>query len=239
MKTPKSNCTAKMLITICGLCVIAAFSARATVTTVTWDLNPSLANGAVGSASQVFTSQGFSITAAGFDHTGSSNDPSHELFFKNGGADETGLGLVNTAHNELQVAGDGSPANYIQLDLHSILAAGFTNGKIEVGSVQSGESFVLYGSNKLGTLGAQIGGIFDSNSDNLFVSVPNFGSFKFLSIAAASADVLPVAFQADINPVPEVNTFFPIVGLLAAVLSNQVLRRRRMAQLGASHKIMS
>lgn len=239
MKTPKSNCAAKMLVTICGLCVIAAFSARATVTTVTWDLNPIPSNGAVGSASQVFTSQGFSITANGFDHTGSSNDPSHELFFKNGGGDETGLGLVGTAHNELQAGSPANPVNYIQLDLHSILAAGFTNGKVEVGSVQAGETFVLFGSNTLGTLGSQIGSAFGSSFDGLFVSVPNFGSFKFLSIAAAAADILPVAFQADINPVPEMNTFFPIVGLLVAVLSNHVLRRRRMVQLCPSHKIMS
>jgi hypothetical protein len=32
-------------------------------------------------------------------------------------------------------------------------------------------------------------------------------------------------------PIPEAQTFFPVVGLLAAVLSTRVLRRRKMAQL--------
>lgn len=40
-----------------------------------------------------------------------------------------------------------------------------------------------------------------------------------------------VTFTMNITPVPEMNALFPLVGLLAAVSSTHVLRRRRMARL--------
>lgn len=35
------------------------------------------------------------------------------------------------------------------------------------------------------------------------------------------------------TPIPELSSFFPIIGLLVAVGSTQVLRRRRMARMSA------
>lgn len=40
-----------------------------------------------------------------------------------------------------------------------------------------------------------------------------------------------VSFTMNITPVPEMNALFPLVGLLAAVSSTHILRRRRMARL--------
>ena len=40
-------------------------------------------------------------------------------------------------------------------------------------------------------------------------------------------------------PVPEAETFFPVVGLLAAVLSTQVLRRRKIAQLARQQPLFN
>ena len=40
-----------------------------------------------------------------------------------------------------------------------------------------------------------------------------------------------VAFTMNITPVPEMSALFPLVGLLAAVSSTHILRRRRMARL--------
>jgi hypothetical protein len=34
-----------------------------------------------------------------------------------------------------------------------------------------------------------------------------------------------------VNPIPEASTFFPIIGLLAAVFSTQFVRRRQLAQV--------
>jgi hypothetical protein len=139
---------------------------------------------------------------------------------------EVGLGLVNSPHNEFNF-GDPLP-NFLQLDLRSILALGFTDGMIKVASLQQGEGFQLFGSNQQGVLGTAIGTpFFGLTFDDQFVSIPAFGSFQFISIAGAApgSNVLPVAFSA----VPEMSTVLPIIGLLIAVISTNVLRRRKTA----------
>lgn len=218
--------------------VCAASSAHATVV---WELNPNGTNGAAGSNQEIVMSQGSPITARGYDNNNGVGT-AHELYFKQqgpiGGAGEHGLGLTNTFDNELQLTAQGAVANFIQLDLTAILMKGYTNGKIEVGSIQSGESFQLFGSNTQGVLGISLGGPIGSAFDDKLVSIPEFGAFKFISIASAGKDVLPVAFAADmITPVPEMSALFPIIGLVAAVGSTHVLRRRRMVRNAAEETI--
>ena len=209
------------------------FAASSAWATVIWDLNPGDANAPVGSSNQTFISSGYSITAYGWDNVSGANTP-HDLYFKDEGpSDERGLGLVGTPNFELQVS-NGTPLQYIQLDLNSILAKGFTDLKIMVGSVQTNESFALYGSNALGTLGTKLG-TYGSSFDEVFVSITNLGSNQFLSIAAASGDVLPVEFSADISVVPEMNALFPTLGLLVVALSLNVWRERRaLSKVSAS-----
>jgi hypothetical protein len=217
-------------------CVCAFTSSSAVAALVTWQLNPANMNGNVGSSSRTYTVSGYSMTARGYDNV-SGPDTLHELYYKSevpvGGAVEVGLGLVGTPSNELNINADGSVAQYIQLDLRSILSQGFTGGQISVASLQAGEGFRLFGSNTQGSLGTQLAGTWVGLAfDNQFVSVPSFGSFDFISIAAVSGRVLPVAFRA-ITPVPEMEALFPIVGLLAAVSATQILRRRRAARMQA------
>ena len=210
------------LLVLCGSVTLVASSAWATL--VTWNLNPGGLNADVGSSSHDFTVSGYIITARGYD----TPSTPHELFFKNGGGDEIGLGLVNTLNNELQVDSNGNPLNSIQLDLRSILLQGFTNGKIEVGSIQSGESFNLYGSNILGNLGTKLNSTpYGSAFDDQFVSVPNFGTYQFVSVVVATLDVLPVAFQAMIVPVPEAASLVPAVCLVIVATAFEARRRRR------------
>ncbi len=214
-----------------ALSCLAFSSAKATV--VTWNLNPDGKEGPVGSSSYTFSSSGYNITASGYTLGWSSNTPL-DLYFKNKGFDETGLGIVGPSDHELQ--GNGwYPLQVIQLDVSSILAQGFTGGKLEMGSVQSSsdDTFILFGSNTLGSVGSVISGVYDSSSDMTFIDVPNFGDYKYISIGALSGDSLPVAFQATLTPVPEVSALFPLVGFVAAVSFTQLLRRRRMAQLRA------
>src|SRR3977135_3307245 len=229
----KRSTTNRLLRTFCCIAALTASSAWATI--VTWQLNPSNTNGAVGSSSLNLTQSGFTITARGYDNVAGGPDTLHQLFFKSGGpiggGSEHGLGLVGTLDNELQTSG-GVPVNYIQLDLRSILGQGFSNFQISVGSIQPGESFLLFGSNTQGQLGTQLGGAFGSTFDDQFVSVTN--TYQFISIAAGALDVLPVAFRATVTPVPEMSALFPVVGLIAAVSFTQILRRRRAAQKTAS-----
>ena len=196
-------------------------------------MNPSNTNGNVGSSSLDLTQSGFTITARGYDNVPANPDTLHSLFFKSGpdsgGGSERGLGLTGTLNNELQTSG-GNPVNYIQLDLRSILGQGFGSFQVSIGSIQSGESFLLFGSNTQGSLGTQIGSG-GSTFDDQFVSV---ATYQFISIAAGAMDVLPVAFRATVTPVPEMSALFPVFGLIAAVSFTQILRRRRAAQKTAS-----
>ena len=215
--------------------VLAASSASAAIV---WDLNPQDQHGTIGSNTQVFTEQGYQITARGYNNDGGQGFAT-DLFFKNrppdGGANESGLGLTSSPHNELNGSEFG-PLNFIQLDLRSILQQGFTNGQIAVTSLQQGESFQLFGSNAEGQLGTAISGLFTGLAfDDKFVAIPQFGAFSFISVAGAGAgsNVLPSRFSAEITPIPEVGTVMPIVGLLVAIGATHILRRRRAAALPA------
>ena len=205
--------------------LLAAFTAASSRASIVWDLNPApRQNGPAGTAVLTYTTSGYSITAYGFDNNAGIGT-AHELFYKNqneiGGAVEFGLGLTNTLSNELQVG-----LHFIQFDFTAMLAAGLFNGQISVGSVQPGELFAFYGSNTLGTLGTQVGGPFGSTFDNQFVAIPNFGQFNYYSVVALADDVLPVAVQADLPAVPEMNALVPIGALLLLVFATTAWRRR-------------
>ncbi len=213
------------------LALTVAMPARAAVV---WELNPNHQNAPAGSTSVTYTQQGYSITAYGFNNNGGTGTP-QELFYKNetpiNSAAEIGLGVTNTFDNELQAGSTTTnPFDFIQLDLSSIIKAGATSGSVSVASIQSGEGFTIYGSNTLGQLGTQIGSTYGSNFDNTFVNLPDFGQFKYYSIAATTNDVLPVAVSAEIPPVPEMNALLPVIGLLAAIAMADALRRRRLAR---------
>lgn len=207
------------------LLAAALFAVSSVRATIVWDLNPNLQNAPAGGSSHTYTSGGFSLTAYGFDNNSGIGTP-HDLYYKSvpdiGGATETGLGLTDTRSNELQ-----ANLHFIQFDFTAALAAGMFHGELSVGSIQQGETFAIFGSNALGTLGTQVSGVFGSAFDDRFVAIPNFGQFHYYSVMALSDDVLPVAVSADLPAVPEMSALFPICGLLAAVGSTHLLRRRR------------
>jgi hypothetical protein len=106
-----------------------------------------------------------------------------------------------------------------------MLAAGMLHGQISVGSVQDGESFAIFGSNTLGTLGTQVGGIYGSAFDNQYVPIEGFGQFHYYSVVSMEDDVLPVSIRADLPPVPEMNAILPVAALLLLVFSVNAWRR--------------
>ena len=228
MRTLKSNRLLKSALAV--LCCSFAFAASsAWATLVTWNLNPSGTNADLATNSQSYTVSGFTITARGYDNSGGIGSP-HNLHFKNLGPSERGLGITGTTDFELQVNGAGVPLHFIQLDLTSILSQGFTNGQIEVGSIQSGESWNLYGSNTLGSLGVKLNATaFGSSTDETFVNVPNFGQYQFISVVTATGDVLPVAFQATFTPIPEAASVIPVLCLITVATAIEIRRRRRVS----------
>jgi len=222
MRTNRSRPLAVTFFAIVFLATIA--SARATIV---WDLNPDHLNAPVGGSSHTYTSSGFSITAYGFDNNAGIGT-AHDLYYKNqgpiGGAVEMGLGLVNTPSNELQ-----ANLHFIQFDFTAALAAGMMNGQLSVGSIQPGESFAIFGSNTLGTLGTQVSTLFGSSVDNQWVGIRNFGQFNYYAVMAITDDVLPIAVRGDFPAIPEMNALFPVVGLVGGLIATSLLRRRRSA----------
>jgi len=73
-----------------------------------------------------YTSDGVTINAA--------SSTSADLFFKNGGGDETGLGLTPSSENEI---GAGQS---ITFDLSSLFSKNVTSLSLALGSIQTGES---------------------------------------------------------------------------------------------------
>jgi hypothetical protein len=212
---------AGLLTLVCGPSASAAL--------VMWNLNPANLNAPVGSSSNSYISSGVSITAYGYDHPTSGPDTAHELYFKSEGGDEHGLGLVGTLNNELTITGS-HPDNYIQFDLNNVLLGGFTNGKIQVASITQTEKFNIYGSNTLGTLGTKISAIsggYDASFDDVFVNIPNFGTYQFISIVSGSGNLLPFAIEA--NPVPEIGgttAAFALLAFFGVVMASRAIRTR-------------
>ena len=212
-----------------AFCTLVLACASAHAALVTWDLNPTAANGPVGASSYTFDSSGFSITAFAFDRVSGPDTP-HQLWFKDDSTDH-GLGVADTLHNELQVGPNG-PLQYIQFDLSSILSLGFTDGKVKVSSVDLGEAFDIYGSNTLGQLGTKLsalGGPYGDDNDNKFVNIPGFGSYKFISVVAAANDVLPWAFAANMPAIPELggaSLAFVLIAFFGVVMATRKIGAR-------------
>jgi hypothetical protein len=101
---------------------------------------------------------------------------------------------------------------------------------VSVGSVQPGLTFRLFGSNTQGTLGTQVGAP---------TAVPSMGNLfrcRILELISSFplrpvGDVLPVAFEASIQAVPEFASGFPVAGLGGVVVAVEMLRRRRNKKL--------
>lgn len=193
---------------------------------IVWDFSSHGVNVPLFAVPEVFTSGGFSIGAYAYIGTASAT-----LFSKKGGGDEDGLGIyrkkwdkgthswVLDGDQEIQ-AGD-----FIQLNLMGL--AGLSDFKLKIGSVQSGESYKIWGSNTLGVKGTSLG---TGTLNNMFFDIPTALSYKYLSVTAPTGDVLVMAASAvdrrGEERVPEPGTMAlaaPALGLLYWV------RRRKSA----------
>ena len=143
--------------------------------------------------SQTYTQNGITLTAYGFDN---SSHPLN-LYGKNNGGDETGLGISRAPDHEIQTY------NFIQLDVTGLHSLNLTDALISIGSVQNGEGWNLYGSNTLGSLGTLLlSSSQDMGTTNILSDVTKY---DYLSIQASSHDVLLSALTVDYNTtrVPE------------------------------------
>lgn len=104
--------------------------------------------------SQSFTSNGATITAFGYECSAPSPSSTStlsscmvtDLFAKDDGPNETGLGLAGQGGGENEIGFDGTGADFvIGLDVSSLFKLGATSMTLSFGSVQPGESYAIFG----------------------------------------------------------------------------------------------
>lgn len=178
-----------------------------------------------------FTVNGMSITAQAFSITGSTPN----LYGKNGGSDETGLGLTLDGNHEI------STNDFLQIDfadpaVNNPKRWNVTQVRIQFASVQTGESWKLWGSNVAGTVPGASGStnLLDSTSlaagalpEGLLV-IPSFSSYRYFSVTAGGTGGHNVLLgQVEITTeTPEPVTFVLIGGALLGLGLSSRKRRR-------------
>lgn len=156
----------------------------ASATTLTYDFSTTPGN----TTTATYTSNGVSISAT--------SNSSSDLFFKNGGLGETGLGLAGTPENEIGVG------QSVTFDLSSLFSQHVTSINMTFDSIQTGEMVQL-----CDTDGDCVS--FGSSADNkaqdisaLFAEMKADGS-GLVTVSATSGNVLVEGLTATISSVPE------------------------------------
>jgi hypothetical protein len=175
-----------MVVDSLGQVAFSQCTSNCTSITSTWDFSTPL--GTLGT-SQTYTVNGLTITAYGFTNSGTPT----KLYGKQEGGDENGLGIANTSSDH-----EIDTKNFVQMDLQNVIASGATTAQMKVGSVQSGESYNIYGSNTLGTIGTKLAG--PLTADDTYFDVPNYGTYRYVSVRAAYKDVLLEVLTAMLPP---------------------------------------
>ena len=151
-------------------------------TTAIWDFSSPLGN--LGT-SEPYVSNGLTITAFGYS---TSNAPV-AMYGHNDDLSDLGIGIAGTSNNKIDTT------HYVQLDLGAVIAAGATNVMVTVSSVQAGESYSVYGSNTLGSIGS----VLISNSTLGDTPFPVPTTYRYISVKASSGLVSVAAVTATLG----------------------------------------
>jgi hypothetical protein len=122
--------------------------------------------------SEDYTSHGITIMAYGFS---SALHPT-DLYLKNGGVGEIGIGLNKDSDHEISGTG------FVQLDLANLIAVAGGSSSVLIGSVQFGENFSLFRSSTLGTVGSPLFGAVNCGTVNCTEIVTLNSTYHFLTV---------------------------------------------------------
>ena len=189
----------KQLVFMLGALSLAV-AAKAGTITITFEFNNP--TGALGTT-ETYTQGIYSIVASGFNGTDSPQD----LFSKNAGGDEVGIGLTNDSDFEI------TPGSFIQLDLSTLPLGTFA---LQINSDTGADAFKLYNTSVAGTLGGVVLDSQGSTSNPLLTITP---SLRYLDLTATSGNVLEGPLSFTVSTTPEPATFLMIaVGLVSVGL---------------------
>jgi hypothetical protein len=206
----------------------ALLSLPAWADTILYDFGNAI-GGPVGAAQETISGSpsGPSLTAYGYT---AANVPLN-LYWKNAGADEHGLGFVGTFDNEETLNPNGTAyANYMEIQVGPILT--YTSPQIRIQSTTGPEKWDLWGTNTLGNDATFTSVLSAQTADNTWVNIPNWGTYQYYAVtvhpdpSSSSDNILFDAIQAN-TPTPEPGTLPMMAGgiLLAAGLCRKARRR--------------
>lgn len=201
----------KFALSFLAMCLFYAFPVIADSTaTFTFGSTP----GNIG-PSDPFTAGSFSLVATGY----SAPDVTSSMWDKTLGTYQMGnLGLGLAAGLQGEISGNF----FIQLNLTQILAAHPASVALSVDSIEGADAYDVWGSNTLGTLGVLLA----SNQKETTFTLPDLGTYKYISISAADGNVL----LDDVDVItPEPNSAILLLFGLVALVGAGTLGKKLIA----------
>lgn len=198
----------KVALLLIGVCFLSAAPVLADSTQFTFTGTL----GDIGPGPVTFTAGSLSLTATGWSAPSTPAD----MFAKNTGPDEMGLGLAAEPQHEI------SGTMFIQLNIANILAANPSAGSVSLESITGSDTYAVWGSHTAGVLGTNLGTGLTGPSFTL----PDLGMFQFISISAPTGNVL--LHDLDVTT-PEPSSASMLLLGLFALLSAGTLAKKLIA----------